>query len=132
MWADGMGCQELYKKANTTHRRKIRVWQLACTLAWTVNDYEALAVVEPLTWEALRQSNQPTVRQYQELFAVRLVLRFPDLLHSKVRVRAESPAPATNETAHAPGTSDEVEAVGAVASYGCFRVHPRAQKISLK
>jgi hypothetical protein len=81
-----MGWQELYKKANSTHRRKIRVWQLACALAWTVNDYEALAVVEPLTWEALRQSNQPTVRQYQELFAVRLVLRFPDLLHSKVRV----------------------------------------------
>jgi hypothetical protein len=128
MWAEGMRWQELYKKANSTHRRKIRVWQLACALAWTVNDYEALAVVEPLIWQALRQSNQPTVRQYQELFAVRLVLRFPELLHSKVRLQVQAALAAINETTrHAPGPSDEVQAAAAVVPYGWFRVlNPRA------
>lgn len=83
-------CKELYKKGSSTHRRKIRVWQLSCALAWCVSD-ESLAAVEPLLWAALEQLNQPTVRQYQELFAVRMVLRFPRLLEAEVLPRVSRP-----------------------------------------
>ncbi|XP_071917542.1 uncharacterized protein [Coffea arabica] len=71
--------KELYKKHSSIHRRKIRAWQMICILSRFVYEDIAEEVMCSLH-KALQRNNLPSVRQYQETFAIHIYLKFPSLV----------------------------------------------------
>lgn len=71
--------KELYKKHSSIHRRKIRAWQMICILSRYVYD-DIVEEVMCSLHKALQRNNLPSVRQYQETFAIHVYLKFPSLV----------------------------------------------------
>ncbi|ERN01057.1 hypothetical protein AMTR_s00002p00160160 [Amborella trichopoda] len=72
--------KELYKKHSMIHRHKVRAWQMICVLSLFVDE----SIVEEVTsmlHVCLYRNNLPAVRQFLEIFAIQLYLKFP----SKIR-----------------------------------------------
>ncbi|XP_002961961.2 uncharacterized protein LOC9630109 isoform X1 [Selaginella moellendorffii] len=71
--------KELYKKNSALHRRKVRLWQMLCILTRFVDESMLEDVILRLE-QCVYRNNMPSVRQYIEIFAVQLYLRFPALV----------------------------------------------------
>lgn len=71
--------RELYKKSSAIHRRKTRVWQMICILSRFV-DESSLQEVTLAMHKCLHMNNLPAVRQYIEIFAMQLYLKFPSMI----------------------------------------------------
>lgn len=71
--------RELYKKSSSIHRRKTRVWQMICILSRFV-DEGSLQQVTSAMHKCLYMNNLPAVRQYIEIFAMHLYLKFPSMV----------------------------------------------------
>ncbi|XP_078155872.1 tRNA/rRNA methyltransferase (SpoU) family protein [Carex rostrata] len=75
--------KELYKKYSSVHRRKVRAWQMICILSHFVDD----DIVEEVTSKlhlCLYRTNLPAVRQYLEIFAIQIYLKFPELVEQQL------------------------------------------------
>ncbi|KAL7150015.1 hypothetical protein ABFS83_05G079800 [Erythranthe nasuta] len=75
--------KELYKKYSAIHRRKVRAWQMICSLSRFVD----LSIVEQVTsclHTSIYRNNLPSVRQYLETFAIYIYLKFPSLVDQQL------------------------------------------------
>ncbi|WOL09568.1 hypothetical protein Cni_G18321 [Canna indica] len=75
--------KELYKKYSGVHRRKVRAWQMICILSHFVEE----DIVQEVTSElhiCLYRNNLPAVRQYLEIFAIQIYLKFPSLAEEQL------------------------------------------------
>ncbi|PIA40951.1 hypothetical protein AQUCO_02300016v1 [Aquilegia coerulea] len=75
--------KELYKKYSAIHRRKVRAWQMICTLSRYV-DEDIVQQVTSSLHICLYRNNLPSVRQYLEIFAIQIYLRFPSLVEEQL------------------------------------------------
>ena len=72
-----------YMHGGALHKRKLRLWQAIATLCPVVPD-EDLEDTLVVMMSSLRDHNHASVRYYQELIALSLVLRRPSLLETRV------------------------------------------------
>jgi len=72
-----------YMHGGALHKRKLRLWQAIATLCPVVPD-EDLEDTLVIMMSSLRGHNHASVRYYQELIALSLVLRRPSLLEKRV------------------------------------------------
>ncbi|CAN6486747.1 unnamed protein product [Victoria cruziana] len=110
--------KELYKKYSSVHRRKIRVWQMICILSQFIDADVVQQVISTLN-TCLYRNNLPAVRQYLEIFAIKMYLMFPAkvkeqlipiLLDQSMKPQALSSYVfiAANVILHTPDVSDQL------------------------
>uniref|UniRef100_A0A1D1XU92 tRNA (guanosine(18)-2'-O)-methyltransferase TARBP1 n=2 Tax=Anthurium amnicola TaxID=1678845 RepID=A0A1D1XU92_9ARAE len=75
--------KELYKKFSGIHRRKVRAWQMICILSRFV-DHDIVKQVSSMMHVCLYRNNLPGVRQYLEIFAIQIYLKFPSLVEEQL------------------------------------------------
>ncbi|KAH9305250.1 hypothetical protein KI387_009654, partial [Taxus chinensis] len=75
--------KELYKKWGSIHRRKTRAWQMICILSRFV-DEDSLQQVTSFIHKCIYRNNLPAVRQYIEIFAVQIYLKFPLMIEEQM------------------------------------------------
>ncbi|KAB2058030.1 hypothetical protein ES319_A11G207600v1 [Gossypium barbadense] len=76
--------KELYKKYNVTHRQKVRAWQMIYVLSQFVDD-DIVGEVTQCLQIALYRNNLLSVRQYLEIFAINIYMKFPSLVMHRLK-----------------------------------------------
>ncbi|XP_057858897.1 uncharacterized protein LOC131067769 isoform X3 [Cryptomeria japonica] len=82
--------KELYKKWSALckmlfqiHRRKTRAWQMICILSRFVTE-DSMEQVTSIVHQCIYRNNLPAVRQYIEIFAVQIYLKFPSMIVEQI------------------------------------------------
>ena len=101
----------------TTHRKKIRVWQALAILCPAVPAASSAEVLDQIM-DALDVSNAANVKQYQEIIALQMILKQPELLESALLPRVSDYSQQRYEAVPCLMTIATVAAVFAVQVQG--------------